>query len=88
MTPINEGIHLGEPLGRERVPAEDERDDTDLAGVAEEFIDLSNRLADRVPRGKECQCCAFYHRRAPRRPRAQRHGNQEEDEERDRGAGL
>ena len=39
VTPINEGIHLGEPLGRERVPAEDERDDTDLAGVAEEFAD-------------------------------------------------
>ena len=85
---IDESIHLGEPGGRERLPTEDEREDTDVARVPEKLIDLSNRFADGVPGRKECQGCTFYHRRAPGGPCAQGNGDDEEDEKRDVWAGC
>ena len=50
---VEQGVHLGQPAGCERFAAEQDRDDTDLAGFPEEIIDLFDRIGDGAPGRKE-----------------------------------
>ena len=73
--------HLREPVGRERLPAEDERDQAGLAGIPEELIDLMHRFCDGAPLRKRVR--GLRQRQAQRRPRGQHNGNDHEDEDRE-----
>ena len=79
----NQGVHLRESIGRERLTAEDERYDICLAGVAKEFIYLIGRIGDSVPGRKERHIGPLRRRRAACGPSSQQNGNDEQDDKRD-----
>ena len=85
---VEEGVHLGQPAGCQRLAAEDQRRDIDGAVVPEELIDVGHRGGDIVPGGKQFHRRPLGRRRAPCRPHGQHDGHEDEDTDGDPRAGC